>query len=115
MNETLKTVILYATLLFGVAIFFSFLSEKRNLEKVSYDSISNISMSEDYDKDFKIYKSKFGFSFQYPDRFSLKDNPTHLIPEQLFILTNPVNNKYNIYGVIIRVSENDDGVDRFNK
>lgn len=116
MNETLKIAIISAFIIVVVAALISFSTKDRNSEKVSFAPIPNIDANEEYvgySKDFKTYASKFGFSFQYPNHFSLKNNSTldtsgH--SEQLSILANVIDNKYDIYGVIISVSENSDGV-----
>ena len=57
----------------------------------------------------QVYESKLGFSFQYPPYLFVGEDNEALIPERLYILPISRNND-DIYGIIISVSENDEGI-----
>lgn len=110
MNETLRTAIVLAVLFFGAFGLLSFSDKENGLEKVTYEPIPNISADEDYGKDFKTYKSKLGYSFQYPDYMFITEDPKPGIPERIFVLSSAIN-KDDIFGVVISVSENNETED----
>lgn len=110
MNETLRTAIVLMVVLLGTFGLLDFFDKGKDLEKVTYEPIPSISTDEDYGKDFKTYKSKLGFSFQYPDHLFIAEDPKPGIPERILVLSSAIN-KDDIFGVVISVSENNEGED----
>lgn len=110
MNETLKTAIVLAVFFFGVFGLSNFSEKERGSGKVTQNPIPSISADIYYSKEFKTYKSKLGYSFQYPDNLFITEDPDPGIPERIFVLSSAIN-KDDIFGVIVSVSENSEWED----
>lgn len=110
MNETLRTAIVLIVVLLGTFGLLNFFDNEKGLEKVTHEPIPSISADEDYGKDFKTYKSKLGYSFQYPDYMFITEDPEPNIPERILVLSSTIN-KDDMFGVVISVMENSEGED----
>lgn len=108
-----KGVILISLALLLV-IFYIYNSKKGDSEKMTYDPIPSIGLTDEYEryeKTFKTYNSQFGFSFQYPPHLYVMEDPEPFIPERLFVLPTSVKkNTDDIYGVVISTADNEDGM-----
>lgn len=72
-----------------------------------YFPIPSITANEDYGKDFKTYKSDWGFSFKYPPQMEVISNPE--MPNWV-VVEYPQKNKDDMTAIVISVGENNENM-----
>lgn len=109
-----KDIAAYLVIALVIYLAFVFYTNKDQTQKVSYDPIPSIGMTEEYEeysKTFKTYESKLGYSFQYPPHLYVMEDPELIgTPERLFILPTSPEPKDSIYGIVISIGVNDENM-----
>lgn len=93
-----------------IGLFSSFSKAKTSKTEVKsgdYFPTPSISADEDYGKDFKTYKSEWGFSFKYPPHMQVITNPE--MPNWV-VVEYPQKNEEDMTAIVISVGENDENM-----